>query len=63
MEQGTKKTYTVKHPGRFAAILAVAVGLILLALSWALFLGRIRRRTADLSARSAPDGRCPRARP
>ena len=50
MEQGTKKTYTVKHPGRFAAILAVAVGLILLALSWALFLGRIRRRTADLSA-------------
>ena len=50
MEQGQKKTYTVKRPGRLAAILSAAVGLAALIVVGAVFLGRIRRRTADLSA-------------
>ena len=49
MEQGKKKTYTVKRPGRLAAVLAVIVGLALLILVWALFLDRVQRRTADLA--------------
>ena len=50
MEQDKKITYTVKHPGRLVLILVLSVGIILLALAWALFLGRITRRTADLAA-------------
>ncbi len=49
MEQGRKK-YAVARPGRFAAILAAAVGLVLLIVAWVLFLGRTKGRTADLDA-------------
>ena len=49
MEQGRKR-YTVKHPGRLAAALGAAVALVLLILAWALFLGRVKGQTADLSA-------------
>ena len=50
MEQGKKKTYAVKNPARLAAVTAVAVGVLLLVLGWVLFLGRVRRHTADLAA-------------
>ena len=50
MEQERRVTYTVKHPGRLAVVLVLSVGIILLALAWALFLGRANRRTADLAA-------------
>ena len=50
MEQGKRKTYTVKNPARLAVVLAAAVGILLLILGWALFLGRMRRRTVDLSS-------------
>ena len=50
MEQGKRKTYTVKHPVRLAVVVAASVGCILLAVIWALFLSRMGRRTADLSA-------------
>lgn len=50
MEQEKRITYTVKHPGRLAVVLVLSVGTILLALFWALFLGRVNRRTADLAA-------------
>jgi len=50
MEQGKKKTYAVKNPARLAAVTAVAVGVLLLVLGWVLFLGRVRRHTADLVA-------------
>ncbi len=50
MEQEKRVTYTVKHPGRLAVVLVLSVGTILLALAWALFLGRVTRRTADLAA-------------
>ncbi len=50
MEQERRVTYTVKHPGRLAVVLVLSVGTILLALAWALFLGRVTRRTADLAA-------------
>ena len=41
MEQDKNITYTVKHPGRLVLILVLSVGIILLALAWALFrLGR-----------------------
>ena len=53
MEQERRVTYTVKHPGRLALVLALSVGVILLALFWALFLGRVTRRTADLAAHTA----------
>ncbi len=50
MEQGKKKTYTVKNPARLAVVLGAAVGVLLLILGWALFFNRVRRRTADLAA-------------
>ena len=50
MEQGRRITYTVKHPGRLALVLAASVTVILLAVAWTLFLNRARRRTADLAA-------------
>ena len=50
MEQDRRVTYTVKRPGRLALVLVASVGIILLALFWALFLGRVTRRTADLAA-------------
>lgn len=50
VEQERRVTYTVKHPGRLAVVLVLSVGTILLALAWALFLGRVTRRTADLAA-------------
>ena len=50
MEQGRKKTYTVKNPARLAGILGAAVAVLLLILCWALVLGRMRRREMDLSA-------------
>ena len=50
MEQGKKKTYTVKNPTRLVAVLAAAVVVLLLLLGWALFLNRVRRHTADLAA-------------
>ena len=49
MEQGRKR-YTVTRPGRLAAILGAAVALVLLVVAWALFLGRMKKRTADLGA-------------
>ena len=49
MEQGRKR-YTVTRPGRLAAILGAAVALVLLIVAWALFLGRMKKRTADLGA-------------
>lgn len=49
MEQERRITYTVKHPGRLAVVLILSVGTILLAIAWALFLGRTWR-TADLAA-------------
>lgn len=50
MEQGRKKTYTVKHPLRLAIVAATSVGLILLAVVWTLLLNRVTQRTADLAA-------------
>ena len=50
MEQEKRVMYTVKHPGRLAVVLVLSVGVILLALFWALFLGRVNRRTADVAA-------------
>ena len=50
MEQDRRITYTVKHPGRLAIVLVASVGMILLALAWALFLSKVDMRTADLSA-------------
>ena len=50
MEQRNKKMYTVKHPGRLIVVFVISVAVILLALAWALFLGRMTRRTADLAA-------------
>ena len=50
MEQGKKKTYTVKDPARLAVVVAAAVGILLLVLGWVFFLGRVRRQTADLAA-------------
>lgn len=50
MDQTGKKTYVVKDPRRLTAIVAVAASLLVLILLWALLLGRIRRRTADLAA-------------
>lgn len=50
MEQDRKITYTVKHPGRLAVVLVASVAIILLALAWALFLGRMTNRVVDLSA-------------
>ena len=49
MDEGRKR-YTVARPGRFFAILGGVVSLVLLILVWALILGRVKRRTADLSA-------------
>ena len=50
MEQGKKKTYTVKDPARLAVVVAAAAGILLLVLGWVFFLGRVRRQTADLAA-------------
>ena len=50
MEQGKKKTYTVKNPTRLVAVLAAAATVLLLILGWALFLNRVHRHTADLAA-------------
>ena len=50
MERGRKKAYILKRPGRFAAILAVAVGIVVMVLAWVLFLSRVKKRTADLAA-------------
>lgn len=50
MEQGRRVTYTVKHPGRLAIVLVASVGTILLAVAWTLFLNKVSRRVADLSA-------------
>lgn len=50
MEQGRRTTYTVRHPGRLIVVVVVSVAVILLALAWALFLSKIKRRTADLAA-------------
>ena len=50
MEEDRRVMYTVKHPIRLAIVLVVSVGVILLALAWALFLSKLNRRTADLSA-------------
>ncbi len=50
MEQGRKKMYTVKHPGRLVVVVVISVGMILLALAWALFFSKVTKRTADLSA-------------
>ena len=50
MEQGKRKTYTVKNPARLAVVTAAAVGVLLLILGWVLVLNRMRRRTADLAA-------------
>ena len=50
MEQDRRITYTVKHPGRLAVVLAASVGTILLAVAWTLYLDRLNRRTADLAA-------------
>ncbi len=49
MDEGRKR-YTVARPGRFAAILGAAVGVILLTVAWTLFLGGFKQRTADLAA-------------
>ena len=50
MEQDRRVTFTVKHPGRLAVVVVVSVGIILLAVAWALFLGKVTRQVADLSA-------------
>ena len=50
MEQDRRVTFTVKHPGRLAVVVIVSVGIILLAVTWALFLGKVTRQVADLSA-------------
>lgn len=50
MDQDRRISYTVKHPGRLAIVLVLSVGTILLALAWALYFGRVTRRTADLAA-------------
>ncbi len=50
MEQGRRKTYTVRHPGRLIVVVVASVAVILLALVWGLFLSKIKRRTADLAA-------------
>ena len=50
MEQGKKTTYTVKHPIRLALVVAISVGVILLAVVWTVLLNRVTRRTADLAA-------------
>ncbi len=50
MEQDRRITYTVKHPGRLAFVLIASVGMILLALAWALFLSKLNQKTADLAA-------------
>ena len=50
MEQGKKSTYTVKHPIRLALVVAISVGVILLAVVWTVLLNRVTRRTADLAA-------------
>ena len=50
MEQGKRRTYTVKHPFRLIAVAAAALGVIALAVAWTVLLGRASRRTADLAA-------------
>lgn len=50
MEQGRKRTYTVKHPFRMIAVAAASLGVIALAVVWTVLLGRSSRRTADLAA-------------
>ena len=50
MEQGQRKEYIVKHPGRLIFVLVASVSVILLALAWALFLSRVTGQVADLSA-------------
>ena len=50
MEEHRRITYNVKHPIRLAIVLVASVGIILLALAWALFLSKLNQRTADLAA-------------
>jgi len=49
MEQDRRITYNVKHPGRLVLVLAISVGIILLAVAWTLFLGQARRQAVDLA--------------
>ena len=57
MEQGKKKTYTVKDPARLAVVVAAAAGILLLVLGWVFFLGRVRRQTAE-RGRERPSRPC-----